>query len=605
MRRKRKQHQNPSADTPTEPIWVSRKARRTYELAQATTMLTNAKQHAARVDAELGATPAREEPSDDTSEGLPLSTRLLIAFTAVVVLGIALVIAVVVIGTQIGFYRSEMKVQLVDLSKIGIDTPLDLPTFTPIATEGVAWACTLMAVVLVMLNRPSGIWTKSMWFFSGINAAVNAWHALDTDRDLLGAVVKGGLSIAGPFIVHLFILWVRHVRTGKTLEEARHDLVIRWQSLGRLLLGVLGVLADHVTHPLIARRAFSLWRLYRGAAYSAAWRAAVAEKLDRDRRRREHRSRRSSFMPRERSRGSGANDEANGERLNVQPTPANGEAVNGGTTVNGEREFVHEAPVNGERESVRDTEVNGSEVNADEVNEATVNDGEEMAAFTEGLFTSSPLSMNENELNDAFTDLIRQMNDGESVFTWTRSPVSTCNERVNGSGSLSEEEAFTADVNATDEHSEVNVQDAVNAAERGEVNAPSDVNGPEVNAADPDEQSAVNAGERDGVNAEVNVSIGRGGVNAPDDVNSERGERSPTGKVNVFRATGERKGTNASLVIAHYWKLVDGNEQAVDESERLDLEKVKRKSIAEELDLPEGTVRRVWAQCLKGKHRRP
>lgn len=219
---------------------------------------------------------------ESTAEGddkLPVSTRLLTAFTAVVVLGISLVIAAVVVATQIGFYRSALAVQTVDLSGLGLDFALDLPTFTPIASEGVVWACTLMAVVLVLLNRPSGLWTKSMWFFSIIQATVNAWHSFHGEGDVLGAVVKGGLSVAGPFIVHLMILWVQHVRTGKTLSEARADLELRWQSIGDALLTALGVLADHLTHPVVAARAFSWWRLYRGSSYSTAWKTAAAQKM--------------------------------------------------------------------------------------------------------------------------------------------------------------------------------------------------------------------------------------------------------------------------------------------------------------------------------------
>ena len=262
----------------------------TNQLADATARLNQERTSAAPVSPPLPrkTKTSQKNTENDTQSGgtsLPMSTRALIAFTAVVVLGIALVIAVVVVGTQIGFYRKEMRVQLVDLSKLGIDTPLDLPTFTPIATEGVAWACTLMAVVLVLLNRQSGLWTKSMWFFSGINAVVNAWHALDTDKDMLGAIVKGGLSIAGPFIVHLFILWVRHVRTGKTLAQARFDHEIKWRSIWDRLLLALGVFADHVTHPVVAVRAFSWWRLYRGASYGSAWKASAALKIARQRQR--------------------------------------------------------------------------------------------------------------------------------------------------------------------------------------------------------------------------------------------------------------------------------------------------------------------------------
>lgn len=599
MRFTRKRHQH--AGTPTQPTWASRKARKKAELAYATNMLTEAQQRAIEAQQQTAtANAAAEKPAEDTSKKLPFTTRLLIAFTAFVVLGIALVIAVVVIGTQIGFYRNEMKVQLVDLSKLGIDTPLDLPTFTPIATEGVAWACTLMAVVLVMLNRPSGVWTKSMWFFSGINAAVNAWHALDTDNDLLGAVVKGGLSVAGPFIVHLFILWVRHVRTGKTLEEARHDLVIKWRAAGRFLLDVLGVVADHVTHPLIARRAFSLWRLYRGATYSTAWRAAVAEKLVRERRRAEQRSGRSPFARGRRSRDSESGEgEQSDADAGVNGGQVNTDGVNASESANGEHANVHEA--DGER-------VNGGQVNA-----LGVNVFGEQDAFTVDAVTLKAFMMSDKDVNEAFAELTREMNTNDTGSLWGRSSVLTCDERVNDDDVVDVNSAVDGGVNVSGEHpgervNETSEQPGVNAqavnagevntGEQDGVNAHRMVNTPDVNAVDSGEQAGVNTSEQAGVNTPVNgdgrgASGEQGGVNTSVSVN---GERVSDEKVNARRVNGEQAGTNAGRVIAHYWKLVDGG---------VDVERVKKAAVAKELGIPAGTVRRVWGQCLKGEHPRP
>lgn len=536
---------------------------------------------------------AAEKPAKDTGKKLPFTTRLLIAFTAFVVLGIALVIAVVVIGTQIGFYRNEMKVQLVDLSKLGIDTPLDLPTFTPIATEGVAWACTLMAVVLVMLNRPSGIWTKSMWFFSGINAAVNAWHALDTDNDLLGAVVKGGLSVAGPFIVHLFILWVRHVRTGKTLEEARNDLVIKWRTVGRFLLDVLGVVADHVTHPLIARRAFSLWRLYRGATYSTAWRAAVAEKLARERRRGAQRSGRSPLARGKRSRDS---ESGEGEQSD-NDVEVNGEQVNTGGANASE-------PVNGEHANV--PEADGERVNGERVNAQGVNVFGEQDAFTIDPVTLKAFMMSDKDFNDAFAELTREMNMNDTGSLWGRSSVLTCGERANDDGASEVNGVVDSEVNASGEHSgeQVNGSDEqpdVNARREvsaGEANTGSEVNARGMNAQGGGERSGVNAAEQSAANtpAPSGERSEHGSVNARDAVNGERRERPQVSGVNGRQVNGEQAGTNASRVIAHYWKLVDAG---------VDMQSVNKSKVAKDLEIPAGTVRRVWVQCLKGKHPRP
>src|SRR5699024_5432604 len=300
--------------------WKSKGARKKAEQAYANDLLATSRQ---RLTESQQVTPA--ETQQRRNEGLPLGTRVLITFTATVVLVVSAVIALVIIGTQIGFYRSEMVVQEVDLSKLGISRSLDLPTFTPVATEEVVWACTLLAVVLVLLNRPSRMWTRAMWFFASIAALVNTWHSITSEEDVLGGIVKGGLSIAGPFIVHLFILWVRHVRTGKTLVQARTDMATRWRTVGRFLLTVLGVFADHLTHPRVSVRAFSLWRLYRGSSYATAWKLAVVESRERSRERsREHRNRSA-----ERSEDRSANDgEHSGEHSEWFEERSNSTQVN-------------------------------------------------------------------------------------------------------------------------------------------------------------------------------------------------------------------------------------------------------------------------------------
>jgi hypothetical protein len=268
---------------------LTRLTEATHDLAEATERLgtarrsvppppiTSTQQPPPTVDVDT----EKPEQSGKSRDRLPWSTKLLIGATTVVVLAIALVIAAVVVATQIAFYRTQLTVQTVDLSRLGIAAELDLPTFTPIATEGVAWACTLMAVALVLLNRQAGLWTHSMWAFSSINATVNAWHALTADNDPLGALVKGGLSIAGPFIVHLLILWVRHIRTGKTVQQAQADMELKWKALARGVKRLLGAVADHATHPVVAARAFSWWRLHKHWDYAEAWRRAVQRKLDR------------------------------------------------------------------------------------------------------------------------------------------------------------------------------------------------------------------------------------------------------------------------------------------------------------------------------------
>lgn len=218
-------------------------------------------------------TGGREESAGDRELGT--ADRVAIAATSVIVLAITSVIMLVIIGAQIAFYAKSLGeyryvAELDWLPGVDNEQGLDLAFFTPFATEGVVWACTLMAVVLVMLNRKSDAWTRAMWFFASIQAVVNTWHALDMD-DLAGAFVKGGLSLAGPFVVHLFILWVRHVRTGRTLAQARQHSANRWRQRAKRVRLVLRTIAAHVLHPRVAFGALSIYVGARHLTYDQAW----------------------------------------------------------------------------------------------------------------------------------------------------------------------------------------------------------------------------------------------------------------------------------------------------------------------------------------------
>jgi hypothetical protein len=189
---------------------------------------------------------------------------------ALIVLAGTATIGIVVVGTQIGFYRARMGTQIVDFSPLPIPA-IDLPVFTPLATEGVVWMCTLMAVVLVLLNRPAGIWTRSMWLFASIAAVVNMYRAAWLEHDLLGGIVTGGLSIAGPYTVHLFVVWIKHVRTGRTLEQVRIDTEIRWAMWAARVKHVALAALDVGVQPRVFIRTVNVWRTFRGIPWTHAW----------------------------------------------------------------------------------------------------------------------------------------------------------------------------------------------------------------------------------------------------------------------------------------------------------------------------------------------
>lgn len=252
-----------------EPVggWRSRRARHKAERAWARDLDTGARRRAAGQRAADQAAGRGEDP-------LSWQMRIVSTLVGTAVLAVAAVIGVVVVGAQIGFYDHHLRVKTISFAALGIATPLDLPTYTPLATEGVVWAFTLLAVVMVVLNRTATIWTQSMWLFASIAAVVNTWYSVGDEQDLFGGVLRGGLSLAGPYLVHTFILWCRHLRSGRTLAQARADMDIRWKAIGRWIGAAVFILLRHLRHWKIARRAFAYWTGIDGWGYRQAWQAA-------------------------------------------------------------------------------------------------------------------------------------------------------------------------------------------------------------------------------------------------------------------------------------------------------------------------------------------
>lgn len=247
--------------------WRNRWARRRAEHAYSLNVRTEARRHAA-------AQTAVEREAGRGHDPLSWPMRIVVTFVGGFVLAVAAVIALVVVAAQIGFYQARLATKDIDLSGLGIHHTLNLPAFTPVATEGVVWATTLLAVVMVIRNRTAGLWTRSMWTFASIAAFVNTWYSINDEHDLLGGALRGGLSLAGPFLVHLFIAWCRHLRTGRTVQEARADASIRWAAIGRLILAVLMSVAAHIRHPLIAANALGYYLGIQQWTYRDAWNAA-------------------------------------------------------------------------------------------------------------------------------------------------------------------------------------------------------------------------------------------------------------------------------------------------------------------------------------------
>lgn len=264
----------PSAASEPAGGWRSRRSRRRAEKAYSIDLLTDARRRRTDQDDAERAAGRFQDPMS-----LPL--RLLAGIVALVVLTVAGIIAAVTVGAGVGFYDTHLGVKDISFAALGIQRPLNLPTFTPLATEGIVWATTLLAVVMVLLNRTATLWTRSMWAFASIAAFVGSWFGINDEHDLFGGVLRGCLSLAGPYLVHLFILWCRHLRSGRTLVEARIDTEIKWRKIGQRLAAVLVLALRHVRHPRIAVRAFGYWTGVDHWTYQTAWRAAsVAYRRD-------------------------------------------------------------------------------------------------------------------------------------------------------------------------------------------------------------------------------------------------------------------------------------------------------------------------------------
>jgi hypothetical protein len=119
--------------------------------------------------------------------------------------------------------------------------------------------------------------------------------------------------------------------------------------------------------------------------------------------------------------------------------------------------------------------------------------------------------------------------------------------------------------------------DAIGERSPGKVNATARDAGPANATANDDDQAdaaKANHGRTSERSADTNGERSDGEANAPED----------TGTI-----------TKAALITHHYWQSRDLG---------LDVQGMSRVDIAKELGIPEGTVKRVWNECLKGQRPR-
>ncbi len=224
----------------------------------------NSPHHAHQPSAAGTTSPATPQHQPGPLAGRTWPMRLLLGFGNVLLLAVTAMGAVTIVATQVGFYAQHMRVKTVPEL-----WGLNLTLITPLAAESIVWSCTFMAMTLTLANRTNRLWMSSMWGFASLAALVNATHSAE-QSDILGGIVTGGMSLAIPFVVHLWILWMRHMATGMTLGESRQAAAIRWAFITRRG-------AQVVLHPLRSPRAFWYWTSGLYPTWDAAFRATLVK----------------------------------------------------------------------------------------------------------------------------------------------------------------------------------------------------------------------------------------------------------------------------------------------------------------------------------------
>ncbi|GAB3901550.1 hypothetical protein ACFQ1S_05930 [Kibdelosporangium lantanae] len=261
---------------PKRRAWISVSRRRRLithaqavrELATAERDLLDVRQDTARFeDAQRAmAAPVTENANGNEREPKrwPIAKILGTIVISLLVLAGTLIMAAVAIGMQIGFFTARLpeSVQTVELPVLHV--PLRIPSYAPVSLEAGAWLLTLMVLMLVMCRLRYGRWHRSMLYIASSVAVVNGWHTGRITHDLSTGVAFGALSILGPWIVHLYVQFLRQLVAGDTVTDALADTGNRLATVLRatvqalvmvLRYAVLGVLF----HPIRSIKLVRAW----------------------------------------------------------------------------------------------------------------------------------------------------------------------------------------------------------------------------------------------------------------------------------------------------------------------------------------------------------
>ncbi|MBA8827874.1 hypothetical protein FHX42_005281 [Saccharopolyspora lacisalsi] len=237
---------------------------------------------AAHATEAIPATPATPEPvntGDPAADQQPTPSGIRgRGIVRTVALGASTLLGLVIIALQIPAYRSMLGDAATPLEWAGW---LNLAILAPMAVEIVAWVYTVMAVLAVANDRPSGRYTFAMWGFSSLAAVVNATHNMSGGQYLTGAVL-GGLSIVAPFIVHSALRWDRDALDERTTDQRHQDVIDRVRRVALAAAGIASRAAVGTTravlHPLLTVQAGWVSTKYH-LAYSVAFQLAAAKQI--------------------------------------------------------------------------------------------------------------------------------------------------------------------------------------------------------------------------------------------------------------------------------------------------------------------------------------
>ncbi|AIG81363.1 Putative membrane protein (plasmid) [Amycolatopsis japonica] len=185
-------------------------------------------------------TPTNASDADEVENlGWWKSQRIFFA-----VAGLTLLAGVVIVVTQLNFYR-----EISGLTFYVGDTKIVIWPLIPIMVEGFTWMFGAFATHAVRARTGGeGKFIRWMWFFATIAATVNVWHNWKTTHDPLTAIVLGGASIAAPF------LWHSYVGLTSAIVEHRSVDDVKLAAKRRLRHPIISMRADKIQTLLMCDR---------------------------------------------------------------------------------------------------------------------------------------------------------------------------------------------------------------------------------------------------------------------------------------------------------------------------------------------------------------